>query len=155
MLSRACTLKVRTCTYTPMCEIYTLLRFGDAQREWQVSHYPNGTFFKCLCMRMESLGIPCDHIVVVLVHVDATEIHSTLVLGRMLNNFCWELCVLASNDADEFVEATQKIRNEISRIKGLVKEVGKRPNVVGSSTLEECVRIQISPDNVLGIEKVH
>ncbi|KAL4331247.1 hypothetical protein AHAS_Ahas13G0481000 [Arachis hypogaea] len=169
MLSRACTLKVRSCTYTPMCKIYTLSRSGDAQREWQVSHYPNGTFFKCSCMRMESLGIPCDHIVAVLVHMDATEIPSTLVLGRwskdarskvrefmekgpfcwdsmvncrnwMLNDLCRELCVVASNDADQFVQVTQKIRNEISRVKGSVKEVGERANVVGSSTLEECVR---------------
>ncbi|XP_025615733.1 protein FAR1-RELATED SEQUENCE 5-like isoform X1 [Arachis hypogaea] len=169
MLSRACTLKVRSCTYTPMCKIYTLSRSRDAQREWQVSHYPNGTFFKCSCMRMESLGIPCDHIVAVLVHMDATEIPSTLVLGRwskdarskvrafmekgpfcwdsmvncrnwMLNDLCRELCVVASNDADQFVQVTQKIRNEISRVKGSVKEVGERANVVGSSTLEECVR---------------
>ncbi|XP_016165820.2 protein FAR1-RELATED SEQUENCE 9-like [Arachis ipaensis] len=169
MLSRACTLKVCSCTYTPMCEIYTLSRSRDAQREWQVSHYPNGTFFKCSCMRMESLGIPCDHIVVVLVHMDATEIPSTLVLGRwskdarskvrafmekgpfcwdsmvncgswMLNDLCRELCVVASNDADQFVEVTQKIRSEISRVKGSVKEIGERANMVGSYTLEECVR---------------
>ncbi|XLT05284.1 hypothetical protein HN51_044033 [Arachis hypogaea] len=101
--------------------------------------------------------------------MDATEIPSTLVLGTwskdsrskvrafmekgpfcwdsmvnchnwMLNDLCRELCVPVSNDADEFVEVTQKLRNEISCIKGSVKEVGERPNVVGSSTLEGCVR---------------
>ncbi|KAL4300579.1 hypothetical protein AHAS_Ahas17G0215000 [Arachis hypogaea] len=51
-----------------------------------------------------------------------------------------ELCVVASNDADQFVEVTQKIRSEISRVKGSVKEIGERANMVGSYTLEECVR---------------
>ncbi|RYR19112.1 hypothetical protein Ahy_B03g063799 [Arachis hypogaea] len=62
MLFRACTLKL--------------------MREWEVSHYADNNSFKCSCLRMESLGIPCDHIVAVLVHLEMTDIPDSLVLDR-------------------------------------------------------------------------
>ncbi|XLS82321.1 hypothetical protein HN51_048152 [Arachis hypogaea] len=103
MLSRACTLKVRSCTLTPSCEIYTLSRSGNPNKEWNVSQYRDRSIFKCSCFRMESLGIPCDHIVAVLVHLDAEEIPKSLLIDRWSKNvrskvwefmengpFCWE-----------------------------------------------------------------
>ncbi|XLR65249.1 hypothetical protein S83_015921 [Arachis hypogaea] len=74
MFSRACTLKVLSCTYTPTSKIYMLSRSRSLHKEWQVSYYPNKKIFKCSCLRMESLGIPCHHVIVVLVHLDATKI---------------------------------------------------------------------------------
>ncbi|KAL4357095.1 hypothetical protein AHAS_Ahas09G0152400 [Arachis hypogaea] len=38
--------------------------------------------FNCLCMRMESFGIPCEHIVCILVHEDIDELPRSLVLPR-------------------------------------------------------------------------
>ncbi|RYQ84934.1 hypothetical protein Ahy_B10g104434 [Arachis hypogaea] len=38
--------------------------------------------FNCSCMRMESFGIPCEHIVCVLVHEDIDEFSRSLVLPR-------------------------------------------------------------------------
>ncbi|RYR25634.1 hypothetical protein Ahy_B02g059487 [Arachis hypogaea] len=38
--------------------------------------------FNCSCMRMESFGIPCEHIVCVLVHEDIEEFSRSLVLPR-------------------------------------------------------------------------
>ncbi|XP_016181372.1 protein FAR1-RELATED SEQUENCE 5-like isoform X2 [Arachis ipaensis] len=35
MLTKACSLKVRSCTLTPTCEIYTLSRWGNSWKEWQ------------------------------------------------------------------------------------------------------------------------
>ncbi|XLU78479.1 hypothetical protein S245_001900, partial [Arachis hypogaea] len=51
-------------------------------REWRISHYQNGPFFKCSCMRIETFGILCDHIIVVLVHLDIIEIPASVVLER-------------------------------------------------------------------------
>ncbi|XLR43488.1 hypothetical protein S83_028148 [Arachis hypogaea] len=103
MLTRACTLKVCSCTLTPSCEIYTLSKSGNPNKEWNVSHYQDRSIFKCSCFRMESLGIPCDHIVAVLVHLDAKEIPKSLLIDRWSKNarlkvwefmengpFCWE-----------------------------------------------------------------
>ncbi|XP_016192925.1 protein FAR1-RELATED SEQUENCE 5-like [Arachis ipaensis] len=74
MLLRGCTLKVRSCTLTPSCEIYTLSRSENPNKGWNMSHYRDRSTFKWSCFRMESVGILCDHIVAVLLHLDAEEI---------------------------------------------------------------------------------
>ncbi|KAJ1377265.1 Zinc finger, SWIM-type [Sesbania bispinosa] len=38
-------------------------------KEWKVTHDAGNNEFKCDCMRMESRGLPCEHLVVVLVHL--------------------------------------------------------------------------------------
>ncbi|RYQ99300.1 hypothetical protein Ahy_B07g087216 [Arachis hypogaea] len=63
MLSRACMLKVRSCTLTPSYEISTMSMSKNPNKEWNVSHYRDRSIFKCSCFRMELLGIPCDRIV--------------------------------------------------------------------------------------------
>ncbi|XLS67404.1 hypothetical protein HN51_018427, partial [Arachis hypogaea] len=137
MLSRACTLKVRSCTLTPSCEIYTLSRSKNPNKEWNVSHYRDRSIFKCCCFRMESFGIPCDHIVAVLVYFDAEEIPKSLLIDRwsknarskvwefmekgpfcwesmrmcrnwMLNDLCREICALASSGEAKFNELRDK-----------------------------------------------
>ncbi|XLT22736.1 hypothetical protein HN873_054028 [Arachis hypogaea] len=170
MLSRACTLKVRSCTFTACSDIYSLFRSGDSAREWRVSHYRNGSFFKCSCMRMETLGIPCDHIIAVFHHLDITEMPASVILERwskdarsrvrafmekgpfcwdsmvtcrnwMLNDLCRELCVLASAQVDDFVDVTGKLRNEILHLKSKrVSPIGEGTDPLVSSTLEDCVR---------------
>ncbi|XP_057739781.1 protein FAR1-RELATED SEQUENCE 5-like [Arachis stenosperma] len=110
MLLRACSLKIRSCTYTPTFEIYTLSYSRSLHKEWRTSHYPNEEIYKCSCMRLESLGIPCDHVVAVLVHLDAIELPKSLILDR-------ELCLLGSAGDTEFSELTDKFRNEIILLK--------------------------------------
>ncbi|QHO08421.1 hypothetical protein S245_049094 [Arachis hypogaea] len=97
-------------------------------------------------MRMESLGIPCDHVVAVLVHLDATKLPKSLILDRWSKNarsrvhafmdngpFCWdsmvtccnwmlsdlcrELCLLGSAGDAEFSELRDKFQNEIVLLK--------------------------------------
>ncbi|XLR52542.1 hypothetical protein HN51_003264 [Arachis hypogaea] len=120
--------------------------------------------------RMESLGIPCDHIVALLVYLDFMEIPTSLVLGRWSKNtwskvrqyvkkglFCWdsmvscrnwmlndlrrEMCVLASVREDQFTTVTEKVRSEINQLK-YDTEAGPSSTVVvsQSSTLEGCVQ---------------
>ncbi|RYR38587.1 hypothetical protein Ahy_A09g043644 [Arachis hypogaea] len=52
----------------------------------KVSHYPSSSIFKCFCMRMELLDIPCDNVVIVLVHLYFTEISNSLFLARWSKN---------------------------------------------------------------------
>ncbi|XLR12348.1 hypothetical protein S83_040286 [Arachis hypogaea] len=82
MLFRACTLKVRTHTWSQTFDTFTLSRSGNARREWQVCHYGDSNSFKCSCLRMESFGILCDHIVAVLKYLEMTNILDSLVLDR-------------------------------------------------------------------------
>ncbi|XP_020981058.1 protein FAR1-RELATED SEQUENCE 5-like [Arachis duranensis] len=146
MLSRACTLEVQACTYTPTSEIYTVSKSGSSSKEWRVSHYPDESVFKCSCFRMEFLGVPCNHIVAVLDHLEFSELPRSLVLDRwtkearmkfmgfmdegpfswdsvvtcrnlMLNDLCREMCVLASATTDDFVDVSEKVGAEINRLK--------------------------------------
>ncbi|RYQ83726.1 hypothetical protein Ahy_B10g102528 [Arachis hypogaea] len=170
ILSHACTLKVRSCTLTPTSNIYIISRLGNSQNYWHILHYPEDSIFKCSCLRMESLGIPCDHIVALLVHLDFMKIPMSLVLERwskndrskvrqyvdkgpfcwdgmvtchnwMLNDLCREMFVLASVRKDQSATVIEKVRSEITRLKHDM-EVGPSPPavVVQSSTLEGCVQ---------------
>ncbi|XLR10511.1 hypothetical protein HN51_047155 [Arachis hypogaea] len=103
MLFQTCTLKVQTHTLSQTCDICTLSRSINARKEWQVGRYCDSNIFKCSCLRMESLGIPCDHIVAVLIHVQLSDIPASLVLDHWSKNarskvrafvekapFCWD-----------------------------------------------------------------
>ncbi|KAJ1395112.1 Zinc finger, PMZ-type [Sesbania bispinosa] len=50
--------------------------------EWRVCLYDNSKEIKCACLRMESRGLPCEHIVCVLAHLGIDEIPEILVLKR-------------------------------------------------------------------------
>lgn len=49
---------------------------------WYVSFFANDMNFKCSCERLESLGIPCEHIVFVLVFLDIVVLPECVVLSR-------------------------------------------------------------------------
>ncbi|KAL4316360.1 hypothetical protein AHAS_Ahas15G0277300 [Arachis hypogaea] len=95
---------------------------------------------------IESLGIPCDHIAALVLHLDFMEIPMSLVLKRWSKNarskvrryvdkgpFCW----------DSMINLQRSLRrySEITRLK-LDTEVGHSPSAVvsQSSTLEGCVQ---------------
>ncbi|KAK7267162.1 hypothetical protein RIF29_19826 [Crotalaria pallida] len=50
--------------------------------DWLVSVFSDKLNLKCSCLGMESFGLPCPHIVAVLVHIDVEELPSSLVLNR-------------------------------------------------------------------------
>ncbi|RYR20760.1 hypothetical protein Ahy_B03g065989 [Arachis hypogaea] len=87
---------------------------------------------------METLGIPCDHIIAVFLHLDITEMSASVVFERWSKDacsrvrafmkkgsFCWdsmvtcrnwilndlyrELCVLASTQMDDFVDKGKRL----------------------------------------------
>jgi hypothetical protein len=64
--------------------IYSVTKYRDEGHVWRVSHSPLNNEFKCSCPRMESIGIPCEHIVAILVYLDIVEFPNTLVLNRWL-----------------------------------------------------------------------
>lgn len=49
--------------------IYSVTKYRGDRHVWRVSHCPSNNELKCSCLRMESIGIPCEHIVAVLVYV--------------------------------------------------------------------------------------
>ncbi|MED6113260.1 hypothetical protein PIB30_069162 [Stylosanthes scabra] len=51
-----------------------------------VDHVKDGDRFRCSCKIMESFGLPCVHIIVVLVRMDRNSLPSSLILPRWSKN---------------------------------------------------------------------
>ncbi|KAJ1400084.1 Zinc finger, PMZ-type [Sesbania bispinosa] len=72
--------------------IYFVSKYRRADKEWHVTFWPSNIEFKCSCQRMESLGIPCDHIVGVMDFLNMVGIPQSLILNR------WTICAKESLD---------------------------------------------------------
>ncbi|XP_057431820.1 protein FAR1-RELATED SEQUENCE 5-like [Lotus japonicus] len=81
-LHRCLMLKVSLFKETSTCIICFVSRFSLSSRKWNVTLSKTTSEFKCSCMRMESYGIPCDHILAVCRYLDLPEIPSSLIVGR-------------------------------------------------------------------------
>jgi hypothetical protein len=62
--------------------IYSVTKYRDEGHVWRVSHGSLNNEFKCSCLRMEPIGIPCEHIVAILVYLDIIDFPDSLVLNR-------------------------------------------------------------------------
>ncbi|XP_057758258.1 protein FAR1-RELATED SEQUENCE 5-like [Arachis stenosperma] len=63
--------------------IYYVCRYAKPPTKvWEVEWVDNGNAITCSCMRMESFGILCEHIISVLVRRDVRKIPKCLVLQR-------------------------------------------------------------------------
>ncbi|XP_057444493.1 protein FAR1-RELATED SEQUENCE 5-like [Lotus japonicus] len=81
-LQRSLILRVTVYKETSTCIIYFVSKYCMSGRKWTVSWWRSGMEFKCSCLRMESHGIPCDHILAMLTFLDLVEIPKSLVLNR-------------------------------------------------------------------------
>ncbi|KAH1164035.1 hypothetical protein AAZX31_01G189200 [Glycine max] len=97
MLIRAPTvMRVRECHETSLYSIYSVLKYCDCGSICHVCYCPSTFEFKCSCLRMESFGLPCDHIVTLLVELDFSEIPKCLVLDwwkkKCKKVYSWKIC---------------------------------------------------------------
>ncbi|KAJ1404245.1 Zinc finger, SWIM-type [Sesbania bispinosa] len=146
MLWRASKMKVSGCERTPSCHIYIVSYRSGPTREWHVSYVAENEEVKCCCQRMESMGIPCEHIVVLLHYLDVKELLKSLILDRWTKYAkqsvdgidvgytnsrgsiwksevmsllfdCYELCRLAGKRIDKLEETRGVIRNHMQSLK--------------------------------------
>ena len=82
ILVRAGTMKVLDSKEAGSYITYVVCKYGKPNDEWHVDFCEEEMMFKCSCLRMESFGIPCEHIVAVLVYRDICELSKSLVLHR-------------------------------------------------------------------------
>ncbi|RYR73264.1 hypothetical protein Ahy_A02g007616 [Arachis hypogaea] len=81
---------LKRCVRVRICEFddsdnphaYTLQKYRRPEMNWKVYRDHISNRFTCSCMRMESFGIPCVHILSVCVRLDLVEIPESLVLRR-------------------------------------------------------------------------
>ncbi|KAJ1383543.1 Zinc finger, PMZ-type [Sesbania bispinosa] len=82
VLMRAQNLSVSGISQALRCTIFLVVSETGRSEEWRVCLYDNSKEIKCACLRMESRGLPCEHIVCVLAHLGIDEIPEILVLKR-------------------------------------------------------------------------
>ncbi|KAK7278712.1 hypothetical protein RJT34_23748 [Clitoria ternatea] len=70
------------CNATPSLYIYVVNKFGHRHKQWHVSVNAETLEIKCSCLKMESVGIPCGHIIAVLVFLDIEDLPDNLILLR-------------------------------------------------------------------------
>ncbi|KAG4975507.1 hypothetical protein JHK86_034981 [Glycine max] len=80
-LCRTIKLRVVDCKEMVAFSIYTVVKYCSGS-VWLVSYCPSTVDFSRSCMRMKSIGLPCDHILVVLVSLNFMELPSSLVLSK-------------------------------------------------------------------------
>ncbi|KAJ1397232.1 Zinc finger, PMZ-type [Sesbania bispinosa] len=117
-LSRGSTVMVKSCRELMSQTIYTVSKYGRPNKEWCVSYLAQPLLIRCSCKRMESFGLPCEHIVGVLVHLNINEIPSCIVLDRwtmVMKEKLYELCDQRSSIWDSVFMARCGCLDALSR----------------------------------------
>ncbi|RYQ87485.1 hypothetical protein Ahy_B09g095001 [Arachis hypogaea] len=122
---------LKRCVRVRICEFddsdnphaYTLQKYRRPEMNWKVYRDHISNRFTCSCMRMESFGIPCVHILSVCVRLDLVEIHESLVLRRWskaakleIHNQCGE---------QHIVEPSVTYRTRLGAFSQLCKRLGR------------------------------
>ncbi|XP_025670587.1 protein FAR1-RELATED SEQUENCE 5-like [Arachis hypogaea] len=82
ILDRACAMRVVDSEDNGSYFIHIVSRYGTPGKDWRVVATFNTREVRCTCMRMECFGVPCEHIVAVLVLNNVHEISRSLILPR-------------------------------------------------------------------------
>jgi hypothetical protein len=96
-LARSAEMVVTASNQTYTCFIYRVCKYQASKQEWNVSFYPDDDVFKCSCKKMESFGLPCEHIIALLVFLDIAELPYTLVVARWTKNAKEAICSTNKN----------------------------------------------------------
>ncbi|XP_057734791.1 protein FAR1-RELATED SEQUENCE 9-like [Arachis stenosperma] len=96
--------------------IYYVCRYAKPTKVWEVECVDNGNAITCSCMRMESFGISCEHIISVLVRRDVREIPKCLVLHRWTKNAKESMSESSSFTSELQVSSRLCILNEYARM---------------------------------------
>ncbi|XP_057418103.1 protein FAR1-RELATED SEQUENCE 12-like [Lotus japonicus] len=126
---------------------YKVVQYRKESKAWNVYCEPSTVDFKCSCEKMETYGLPCEHILGVLVFLHITELPISLVCKRWtkgakdclngeaiegsffwesdviaryvwLVESCRELCSLASKTVEDFHSVKEIIAHEKQLLKG-------------------------------------
>ncbi|XP_057452744.1 protein FAR1-RELATED SEQUENCE 5-like [Lotus japonicus] len=83
VLERAYTIIVDfDCKQLSTQSIYKVREYGQPRSEWRVSFSQPTLQFRCSCFGMETVGIPCAHIVKLMIFLDMVEMPISLVRKR-------------------------------------------------------------------------
>lgn len=146
VLSKAALTRIDDTHEMSMYTIYLVSRYCGSGNVRYVSFCRSPIEAKCSCLRMESVGIPCEHIIGVLLKLDYDELPSCLVLSRWskcakeairgtyldgshywdshliaryanLLHVCRELCELASRDDEDYNRILHLVTYELNKLR--------------------------------------
>ncbi|KAG4940931.1 hypothetical protein JHK82_044609 [Glycine max] len=144
-LCRTIKLRVVDCKEMVTFSVYTVVKYCSGS-VWRVSYCPSTVDFTCTCMRMQSIGLPCDHILAMLVSLNFMKLPSSLVLNKWskvatkqmkdkypnsttywdsqlmamyatLVEVSRQVCVAAYRDEEEYDKMLHFLSNEARRLK--------------------------------------
>ncbi|PNX61051.1 protein FAR1-related sequence 5-like, partial [Trifolium pratense] len=82
ILKNAVLLRITGSVELSMGYIFNVSKYCGDGSEWYVTFCEEPIDFKCSCLRMESLGLPCDHILATMLYLDFDQLPECLVLPR-------------------------------------------------------------------------
>ena len=82
MLQRACRCKIEKRVKSGPIFTYIVTKYPRQNIRWQVSFDQDKLTFGCSCKRLETLGIACEHIIVVLTKLNIVVMPNSLILAR-------------------------------------------------------------------------
>ena len=105
VLLKTSTVKVLGYKQTASITIFFVGKYCKTGNTCHISFESTERQFKCSCLRMESFGIPCVHIIGVMVYLDLTELPKCLILQRW-TKMAKKVCI-SNNQAGGLVVDSQ------------------------------------------------
>ncbi|XP_057452743.1 protein FAR1-RELATED SEQUENCE 5-like [Lotus japonicus] len=135
--------------------IYKVSKYDQPGREWHVHYDPPTSQLTCTCQRMENYGIPCDHIVHVMVYLDIAEMPTSLVLKRWSKlakkigkGTCDEGGLICRSN-DDFNDTVEIVRDQIDILEDddAVNYSNNNLNIKLNDSSDECGASFLSEDD--------
>ncbi|QHN91741.1 Protein FAR1-RELATED SEQUENCE [Arachis hypogaea] len=148
ILVRAVSTKVINMRQTGSYVIYSVGLDRTPNEIWRVFCCDIEMEFKCSCLRMESFGIPCEHILCVLVHEDIKELPRSLVLPRWTKTAKVDLQNSEEDAAQkELVNDADSVRDDVYMMRVLRIVAMKCCNkvVIAKKSSHSWQRLEIHP----------
>lgn len=169
-MSKSLSLNVVECIETTTSNLFVVVKYGNRKLKWHVALYTNEREVRCSCLGMESDGIPCGHIIRVLVFLDFDNLPESLVLDRWTKNAkdgvqsgvvnctiggdnalcnarytalidsCRRLCTYASRDQRLYKDIREKLIFEIEKIEDQQRQQASVHYGIGEEDVEGYVR---------------
>jgi hypothetical protein len=82
VLERACRCKIEEKVCNGSIFNYNVFKYPRDDIHWTVSYCQERLTFECSCKKLETFGIPCEHIVAVLVYMNIRKLPESVVMER-------------------------------------------------------------------------
>jgi len=82
IFNRSCTCRVKSRKQSGSLFNFCVVRYGKKGIKWNVAFCQAKLEFKCSCLRMESYGIPCEHMICVFVSLEIVNMPGCVIMPR-------------------------------------------------------------------------